>query len=148
MKEHLKCNWCSWFTLPEFSINKVPEKCCNLLFARNLLDVLFNIQIWRILKLRFGVIDSGAKSAIGEKRKAWKSIDSLCINVLMEKLASPQWHKVREIEHSSSIENAAYVGSEGHAHLNGSDWNCEKVSNENVVFNFTEHHLFSRFSRF
>ena len=93
--------------------------------------------------------DSGAKSAIREKRKAWKSIDSLCINVLMEKLASPQWHKVREIEHSSSIENAAYAGSEGHAHLNGSDWNyCEKVSNENVVFNFTEHDLFSRFSRF
>ena len=40
--------------------------------------------------------DSGAKSAIRENRKAWKSIGSLCINVSMEKLASPQWHKVRE----------------------------------------------------
>ena len=28
------------------------------------------------------------------------------------------------------------------------EWFCEKVSNENVVFNFTEHDLFSLFSRF
>ena len=87
--------------------------------------------------------DSGAKSAIREKRKAWKSIGSLCINVSMKKLASPQGN-----EHSSSIANAAYVRSEGHAHLNGSEWNCEKVSNENVVFNCAEYDLFSLLSRF
>ena len=50
----------------------------------------FKVKVWCIHVEVFFRRDSGAKSAIREKRKARKSIGSLCINVSMEKLASPQ----------------------------------------------------------
>ena len=56
--EHLKFNWCSLFSLPEFTINKIKERCGNHLSAIFVASatcsmynvVIFNIQIGRISK--------------------------------------------------------------------------------------------------
>ena len=56
--EHLKFNWCSLFSLPEFTINKIKERCGNHFSAIFVACatcsmynvVIFNIQIGRISK--------------------------------------------------------------------------------------------------